>query len=141
MSRRWRPHPITVLTIGVALAFALADARARRRARPRGETGLTRDQIIAARARASTADFMRHGPRLWVDRQCYVVGRSSDGSRVLLAGVGAMGMGRMWAPTGSHASDPTFSGAPVDDDALDDFGENGRGVRQWTPAAAGREPR
>lgn len=73
------------------------------------------------------ADLMQHGPRLWADRQGYVLFRSSDGSRVLLGGVGAMGIGRMWSDAGHAQNDPTFAEAPVDDDALDDFGENGRG--------------
>lgn len=102
--------------------------RARRRAG--ADRGLSRDQVIAKRARASKRDFMEHGPRLWTGRQCYVVARSSDDERVLLGGVGGMGIGRMWSPASSGIrGDPTFAGAPVDDDAMDDFGDNGRGER------------
>jgi len=118
--RPWRPPLITVL---LCLYLAL-EARRRLRAR---DDHRSRDEIIAQRSRDSTADFMQHGPRLWADRQTYVLARSGDGSRVLLGGVGGMGIGRMWAPAGPHVNDPTFAGAPVDDGVRDDFGENGRG--------------
>lgn len=102
----------------------------RRRREADDEAGLSRDQVMAKRSQESMADFMQHGPRLWVGRKCYVLFRSSDGTRVLLGGVGGMGIGRMWSDAGSHVqNDPTFADAPVDDDALDDFGENGRGER------------
>lgn len=56
------------------------------------------------------------GPRLTASYQTYVVARDHVRNKVLIGGLGAMGVGRMWFPERSeHAQLPGYSDAPEAD--------------------------
>lgn len=122
--RRWQPHPMTVLEVGLGLAALIAIRRARRRAEAlaNSERDLTREEIIRRRSRESLADFMERGPRLSATRKSYVLAVSHDGKRALLGGLGGFGVGQMWVDvTADVAADPTFTDAPVRYEVLPDL--------------------
>ena len=78
--------------------------------------------------RDNLAHFMERGPALSYAYTTYILARDVDGGRVLLGGLGSMGMGRMWVderpehrdyPGYSEAAtfSPGSHGAPVEADA------------------------
>lgn len=73
-----------------------------------------RDEEIARRAEHNMAEFMEKGPGLRWSTQTWVIAKDSTVRKVLVGGLGAMGVGRMWAESYDlhEENDPTFVDAP-----------------------------
>jgi hypothetical protein len=75
-----------------------------------------REDMIADRAARNLDEFMERGPGLRWSTRTWVIAKDSTVRKVLLGGLGGMGVGRMWTRTDgdhySHADDPTYADAP-----------------------------
>ena len=64
--------------------------------------------------RKNLSIFFKHGPGLRKDYNIWIEGKDQNGKYVLLAGLGGLGVGRMWVPfEGHHADYPGYEDAPV----------------------------
>ncbi len=71
------------------------------------------EDLVAAQSNANLADVLENGPRLNYTKRSFVVARDRHLGRMLLGGLGAMGVGQMWFDDdGSHKDDPTYADAP-----------------------------
>ncbi len=58
--------------------------------------------------------FFKRGPGLHKDYNIWIEGKDQNGKYVLLAGLGGMGVGRMWTRfQASHADYPGYEDAPI----------------------------
>lgn len=79
---------------------------------------MNRRAEIERRAGVNAHDLEQNGPRNWYGRQTWIAGKSADGDRVLLGGLGAMGVGQMWFDaTPLRRQDATYEQAPIMEEA------------------------
>jgi hypothetical protein len=81
---------------------------------------MDRDDVIAARAENNFREFMARGPRISLAYKTWVIGRDRKRGRVLVGGLGGLGIGEMWEPDdGLQRHDPTYETAPEMDSTSD----------------------
>ena len=72
-----------------------------------------REHIITERLATNLADVMDNGPRLSTLRSTWIKGKDTAAGKVLVGGLGCMGVGTMWSTASEHyLSDPTYADAP-----------------------------
>ncbi len=72
-----------------------------------------REEEITDRARKNMEEFLDRGPGLRYSTRSWVVGRDRTRKKVLLGGLGGIGVGQMWFDESPrHAEDSTFADAP-----------------------------
>lgn len=86
-----------------------------------------RDEIITEKVAGNTAEFMENGPRLTTRYGVWVEAKDTTTGMVYLAGLGCMGVGRMWSRASGWEDDPTYAEAP-ESTCPDDI------VRSWRDA-------
>ena len=73
---------------------------------------MNRDEIVADRAANNLAEFVALGPGLRHSTRIWVIAKDIAVEKMLLGGLGSLGVGRMWSPAEGWDEDPTYAEAP-----------------------------
>jgi hypothetical protein len=71
-------------------------------------------QTVAQAEANNMAVFLKHGPSLRKDYSTFVVARCPNDGRILIGGLGCMGVGQMWRPERPEDKDrPGYDDAEI----------------------------